>query len=1045
MNTNGDLNVESGRAFLNLLLLFLLFITSAAHAAVELAVNVNPGSALPNQQVLVEITVTNSGVALESNLVVTMAYPSNMANLSESLITGPLDTVVSCSQAGAGTTCTAGEILQWNLGALAPGQVVNLSLPPAVFGSAVDGTLITWEATVSDDSGVMGTQSATLTVDSTPALTVAIDEDQDPVAAGNTLAYTLRYGNRSASSVTGTQLNFSLPANTSFVSASNGGTLIGNVVNWSLATLPAGAVAQEVVEVLVDPGAANGKLLESEVVINGISSALPTERRATETAYVAPSTPLALSLNVNPLPAQSGQPILVEMTVSNPTGSTVFGGVVRLRYPSNMANLSESLITGPLDTVVSCSQAGAGTTCTAGEILQWNLGALAPGQVVDLSLPPAVFGSAIDGTLITWEATVSDDSGAPGTESATLTVDSTPALTVAIDEDQDPVAAGNTLAYTLRYGNRSANSVTGTQLNFTLPANTSFVSASNGGTLIGNVVNWSLATLPAGAVAQEVVEVLVDPGAANGKLLESEVVINGISSALPTERRATETAYVAPSTPLALSLNVNPLPAQSGQPILVEMTVSNPTGSTVFGGVVRLRYPSNMANLSESLITGPLDTVVSCSQAGAGTTCTAGEILQWNLGALAPGQVVDLSLPPAVFGSAVDGTLITWEATVSDDSGAPGTESATLTVDSTPALTVAIDEDQDPVAAGNTLAYTLRYGNRSANSVTGTQLNFTLPANTSFVSASNGGTLIGNVVNWSLATLPAGAVAQEVVEVLVDPGAANGKLLESEVVINGISSALPTERRATETAYVAPSTPLALSLNVNPLPAQSGQPILVEMTVSNPTGSTVFGGVVRLRYPSNMANLSESLITGPLDTVVSCSQAGAGTTCTAGEILQWNLGALAPGQVVNLSLPPTVFGSAVDGTLITWEATVSDDSQAIATKSDTLPIGLGFDTDRDGVIDNLDNCINVANGPLIPDAGGNVQLDTDADGYGNICDPDFDNNLIVNAADLAFFKTKFFSADPDADLNGNGIVNAADLAILKTMFFKPPGPSGLAP
>ncbi len=273
MYLKGNLNIIPGRAFLNLLLLFLLFLTSAAHAAVEFAVNVNPGSAQPNQKVLVEITVTNSGVGLESDLVVTMAYPSNMVNLSESLIIGPLDTAASCSQAGAGTTCTAGEILQWNLGALVPGQVVNLSLPPTVFGSVVDGTLITWEATVSDDSGALGTQSATLAVDSTPALTVAIDEDQDPVAAGNTLAYTLRYGNRSANSVTGTQLNFTLPANASFVSATSGGTLIGNVVNWSLATLPAGAVAQQVVEVLVDPGAANGELLESEVVIDGISSA----------------------------------------------------------------------------------------------------------------------------------------------------------------------------------------------------------------------------------------------------------------------------------------------------------------------------------------------------------------------------------------------------------------------------------------------------------------------------------------------------------------------------------------------------------------------------------------------------------------------------------------------------------------------------------------------------------------------------------------------------------------------------------------------------
>jgi hypothetical protein len=92
--------------------------------------------------------------------------------------------------------------------------------------------------------------------------------------------------------------------------------------------------------------------------------------------------------------------------------------------------------------------------------------------------------------------------------------------------------------------------------------------------------------------------------------------------------------------------------------------------------------------------------------------------------------------------------------------------------------------------------------------------------------------------------------------------------------------------------------------------------------------------------------------------------------------------------------------------------------------------------DNDVVADSVDNGTLVANP---------AQRDKDSDGYGNICDPDFDNNLFVNASDLAFFKTVFITPEPDAGFNGDGVVNAADLAILKTMFFKPPGPSGLLP
>ncbi len=93
--------------------------------------------------------------------------------------------------------------------------------------------------------------------------------------------------------------------------------------------------------------------------------------------------------------------------------------------------------------------------------------------------------------------------------------------------------------------------------------------------------------------------------------------------------------------------------------------------------------------------------------------------------------------------------------------------------------------------------------------------------------------------------------------------------------------------------------------------------------------------------------------------------------------------------------------------------------------------GCILDADADRVSDYRDNCTLDKNAD---------QRDTDGDGYGNRCDPDFDNNLRIDFADLAFMKARVFSSDPDADLDGNGRVDFADIAILKSMFFNSPGP-----
>lgn len=100
------------------------------------------------------------------------------------------------------------------------------------------------------------------------------------------------------------------------------------------------------------------------------------------------------------------------------------------------------------------------------------------------------------------------------------------------------------------------------------------------------------------------------------------------------------------------------------------------------------------------------------------------------------------------------------------------------------------------------------------------------------------------------------------------------------------------------------------------------------------------------------------------------------------------------------------------------------------------------DTDGDTVPDAFDNCSGTANGP--GEAPSN-QVDTDTDGYGNICDGDFDNtNPTVDLDDFNLFLGDFGNpATSQFDMDADGDTDLDDFNAFLAVFGGPPGPSGL--
>lgn len=84
------------------------------------------------------------------------------------------------------------------------------------------------------------------------------------------------------------------------------------------------------------------------------------------------------------------------------------------------------------------------------------------------------------------------------------------------------------------------------------------------------------------------------------------------------------------------------------------------------------------------------------------------------------------------------------------------------------------------------------------------------------------------------------------------------------------------------------------------------------------------------------------------------------------------------------------------------------------------------DIDLDGIPDDQDNCI-VLGGPTF-------QTDTDGDGFGNACDPDYDQDGFVLGSDIEIFHTLLGIAGSIADHDNDGIVLGSDYGFLLSLF-----------
>jgi len=247
---------------------------------------------------------------------------------------------------------------------------------------------------------------------------------------------------------------------------------------------------------------------------------------------------------------------------------------------------------------------------------------------------------------------------------------------------------------------------------------------------------------------------------------------------------------------------------------------------------------------------------------------------------------------------------------------------------------------------GNQITYTITYANTGTGTANNATITDRIPAGSSFVSASNGGTNAAGTVTWNIGNLAAGATGSVTVTVGVT---ADGAYANQAVATFKVGVTTKTVPSNTVTTIRDTSLPIAV-----PDQAVAGtQPIDIPVLAND-------------RDPDG----------DPL-TVTAVTTPSSGTvTINADGTLHYTP---APGYV---------------GT-VTFTYTISDGHGGTATATVTVMVdgggggggGGNGDQDGDGVPDGADNCPTVPN----PD-----QADRDHDGIGDACEDKDGNGFADN-------------------------------------------------
>ncbi|WP_448595482.1 hypothetical protein [Thermoflexus hugenholtzii] len=676
-------------------------------------------------------------------------------------------------------------------------------------------------------------------------LVVSKDASASTVLAGNELTYTVRITNNGPLPAQNVRVTDTLPGGMMWITSTpSQGTC--TTLTCNLGTLNPGGVATVNIRVRVNSNTSEGTLA-NQVIVGTDTPDDPANNTATVSTAVQTQADLSLTIRDEPDPVVAGTLLTYTLTLTNAGPSDARGVQVTLTLPSGLTILS-----------LSPSQGSCGTsTCTLGDVPAGGTVTLLLRTRVNPSTPAGSLTLSAQASAITPDPNLDNN-----TASETTTVQTQADLALTLQDEPDPVVAGTLLTYTLTLANTGPSDAQSVAVNLALPDGVTPIAwiPSQGSCAD---TTCTLGVLPAGNIARITVTTRVNSNIPTGTILSAIAQATSPTSD-PNTANNTATAFTTVQTQADLSLTIRdePDPVVAGDLLTYTLTLTNIGPSDARGVQVTLTLPGGLTLLG-----------LSPSQGSCGTsTCALGDVPAGGTATLLLRARVNPSTPAGNLTLSAQAS-----ATTPDPNLDNNTASETTAVQTQADLALTLQDEPDPVVAGDLLTYTLTLTNTGPSDAQGVVLTLTLPISWQVdgFTPISGCNLDGNRIICDMGTMPAEAVQTLLVTGTVPAEVPEGTVLIAQAEVRAETPDASSENNeALASTEVRGEADLQVFFSGEPDLVFVGEVVTYTLALTNAGPSLAPGVQVTFTLPNGVQVLDATPSSG------SCAEA----SCALGDL-----------------------------------------------------------------------------------------------------------------------------------------------------------------